>query len=71
MLEVTCKEVERGNEARAVPLEALVESLLFVAGEPISVETLAAVLSSRATDVESALERLANLYEDRGVLLQR
>ncbi|MBN1178726.1 MAG: SMC-Scp complex subunit ScpB [Anaerolineae bacterium] len=55
------------------PLEltALVESLLFVADEPVSTARLAAALEISQTEVEQALEALDSLLEGRGVCLER
>ena len=49
----------------------LVESLLFVAGEAVTVAQLAQALELPADTVESALERLAADLAGRGVRLQR
>jgi segregation and condensation protein B len=49
----------------------LVESLLFVAGEPVTVSQLARGLEAPADAVEAALEELAALCEARGVRVQR
>ncbi len=50
---------------------ALVESLLFVAPEPVTVDNLAAGLETSAEQVELALGELALAYETRGLRLQR
>jgi segregation and condensation protein B len=52
-------------------LSALIESILFVAGEPVSVERLASVLEVEPAQVEAALGALAESYAGRGVRLQR
>jgi len=49
----------------------LVESLLFVAGEPVTVTQLARTLELPADAVEAALEELAVQCQGRGVRLQR
>ncbi len=49
----------------------LVESLLFVAAEPILVQDLARVLTLSAEAVEGALEDLTNEYRTRGIRLLR
>jgi segregation and condensation protein B len=49
----------------------LVESLLFVAGEPVTVAQLAQALELPADAVEAALERLAADLTGRGVRVQR
>lgn len=58
--------------ATAAPtLSQLVESLLFVAGEPVSVAQLARALGAPADAVEAALEQLAAQCQTRGVRVQR
>jgi segregation and condensation protein B len=52
-------------------LEALVESLLFVADRPVTTESLAAALEVETEQVTAALERLDATYQGRGVRLQR
>jgi segregation and condensation protein B len=52
-------------------LIALVESLLFVAPEPVTVDNLAAGLETTAGEVEAALEMLAADYATRGLRVQR
>lgn len=52
-------------------LSQLVESLLFVAGEPVSVAQLARALDAPADAVEAALEDLAAQCQARGVRVQR
>jgi segregation and condensation protein B len=49
----------------------LVESLLFVASEPVTVGQLARALESPADAVELALEQLAIVCRERGVRVQR
>jgi len=49
----------------------ILESLLFVAGEPAPVERLATALELDAEDVELALLLLAETLQDRGIRLQR
>lgn len=53
------------------PLVQLVESLLFVAGEPVSVAQLARALEAPGDAVEAALELLAADCRARGVRVQR
>lgn len=50
-------------------LKSIIESLLFVYGEPISVEKLAKVTGRKKEEVERAIEELKNGLEDRGVVL--
>ncbi len=55
-----------GNE-----LKRSVESVLFVAEEPVRVEQLAAALEAPADLVEAALAALEQEYQGRGIRLQR
>jgi segregation and condensation protein B len=57
--------------AAAPSLLLLVESLLFVAGEPLTVTQLARALEAPADAVELALDELAARCRERGVRLQR
>lgn len=52
-------------------LPQLVESLLFVAGEPVSIAQLVRSLEAPGDAVEAALEELAAACRTRGVRLQR
>jgi segregation and condensation protein B len=52
-------------------LKALVESLLFVADRPASVEDLATALEVEPEDVENSLQTLSAEYQGRGIRLQR
>lgn len=52
-------------------LVQLVESLLFVAGEPVAIADLVRVLEVPLAEVEAALLRLAAAYQERGIRLQR
>jgi len=52
-------------------LKSLVESLLFVAEEPVSPGQLARALGVPEENVENALSTLAEEYRTRGVRLQR
>lgn len=61
-----------GNgDSQAPPLTALIESLLFVAGEPTPVSRLARSLGTTEPVVEEALKVLADELRERGVRLQR
>ncbi len=53
------------------PLHHLIESLLFVASEPVSVAQLAQVLEVSPALVEVALEQLGAEYDGRGIRMQR
>lgn len=57
--------------ATSLSLEALVESLLFVADGPTPVSRLAEALEVRPQQIEAALESLSTLYAERGLSLQR
>jgi segregation and condensation protein B len=54
-----------------LPVSALVENLLFVAQEPVSVERLATVLEISSEEVETVLSALGEEYDRRGLRLQR
>jgi segregation and condensation protein B len=54
-----------------LPLEALIESVLFVAPEPLEVVALAGLLGEPRDEVERALARLAEAGASRGVRVQR
>lgn len=59
------------GEAQAAPLKTLVESLLFVSDEPVSVDKLAAVLGATREEIDAVVEQLAIDYDARGFRLQR
>jgi|DewCreStandDraft_5_1066085.scaffolds.fasta_scaffold00080_137 segregation and condensation protein B len=52
-------------------LTVLVESLLFAAGRPVSLEELQTVLEARPEEVQEALDRLDAALDGRGLQLQR
>ncbi|MCS7177855.1 MAG: SMC-Scp complex subunit ScpB [Anaerolineae bacterium] len=52
-------------------LSGLVEALLFVADEPVSVDRLARALETPLVEVEAALEELERALQERGLRLQR
>ena len=52
-------------------LTQLLESLLFVAGEPAAIERLAATLAVTPEQIETALGLLAETLQNRGIRLQR
>jgi len=56
---------------QATTLESLLEGLLFVADEPVTVSRLALALDVTTDDVETALVALQEAYANRGVRLQR
>jgi len=68
--------VEEQAETPAPPpdyeqLARLLESLLFVAGEPAPIERLASALTQPVEDIELALLMLADNLQERGIRLQR
>jgi segregation and condensation protein B len=52
-------------------LESLIESLLFVADEPVAVSQLAKALEVEVNSIEGALKRLRTEYSQRGLRIQR
>ena len=58
------------NDDRTLDLAARVESVLFVAEEPVSTHRLAQALEVTPASVERALVSLASQYEGRGLRLQ-
>lgn len=54
-----------------LPLKSLIESLLFVADEPVQVDQLATLLKTDLEEIKIALEELAAEYDQlRGIRLQ-
>jgi segregation and condensation protein B len=49
----------------------IVEGLLFVASEPVTIDHLASVIECSSDDMERALEQLKESCRDRGMRLQR
>ncbi len=56
---------------RSLEIKSLVESLLFVADEPVGVERLASAIDVDSREIEDALQELSEEYEQRGLRLQR
>jgi segregation and condensation protein B len=52
-------------------IKPLIESLLFVADEPVAIGRLAAAIGVQQEAVEEALRELSEEYEQRGLRLQR
>lgn len=52
-------------------LSSQIESLLFVANEPVPVGDLAQTLNVSASEVSEAVDGLRELYADRGLRIQR
>ena len=65
--------MEDGNEISPAEYElsALLESVLFVASGPVSVGRLAKILETTPAVIESSLTTLNQIYESRGLRLQR
>jgi segregation and condensation protein B len=59
------------DASAALALAAQVEALLFAASEPVTVNALATALDATPTEIEAALEALAEHYQSRGIRLQR
>ncbi len=58
-------EIEERQPRNVSELVALIEALIFVADEPISVKVLAEVLEEERDAVESAVEELKSEFEQR------
>lgn len=52
-------------------LTQLIEAVLFVAGEPVTIEQLARILDAPPAQITAALDELSQSYAQRGVRLQR
>ena len=52
-------------------LTVIIEGLLFVAAEPVTVNQLATAIECKPTAVETALIELKELYKTRGIRIQR
>lgn len=59
------------SDEAADRLKPIVESLLFVADEPVKVALLARIVEADVDDVESAIDALATDCRERGVRVQR
>lgn len=59
------------TESTGLGLAALVESLLFVAPEPVTIANLATALEVSPEEIESALDALTQACAERGLRLQR
>ena len=55
----------------SLEIKSLIESLLFVADEPVAVERLASAIGVDCKAIEDALRELSEEYEQRGLRLQR
>jgi segregation and condensation protein B len=59
------------NDPSTLSLRAQLESLLFVASEPVEIDNLGAILRITTDQVEEALAVLQSEYTRRGIRLQR
>jgi segregation and condensation protein B len=59
------------SEAALDSLTLVVESILFVADEPVEIEVLSRICGSGASDVSAAIDALASYYQGRGLRIQR
>lgn len=55
---------------KRLELKALIESLLFVADRPVTVEHLATALDVPVEEIEAALQALREEYQERGIRIQ-
>ncbi|MCO6450074.1 MAG: SMC-Scp complex subunit ScpB [Caldilineales bacterium] len=70
VIEAVIAEIEE-QEPDEARLDLLLESLLFVAGEPAQVNKLATALAVKPSQIEASLVRLQADYQVRGIRLQR
>ena len=63
-------EIEEKQPRNIGEIISIVEALIFVAGEPLSVKTLAEVLTEDKETIEAAIEELIQEYEQRESGLQ-
>ena len=61
---------ERGGKRMPLQLAAVLEGLLFVAEQPLTIQELARVTRQPAREVRAALEELKAAWQERGILLQ-
>jgi segregation and condensation protein B len=59
------------REGQGLSIKSLIESLLFVADEPVAVDRLASILEISPEQVEQAISELSDEYAGRGLRLQR
>jgi len=62
---------DKDQSERELPLNILLEALLFAAPAPVSLAQLASTLEVTTRRVEIGLEELENYYERRGLRVQR
>ncbi len=63
-------EIEKKKARSIAELVSIIEALIFVADEPVSVKTLADVLEEEKEIIQSAIEELSKEYEERDGGLQ-
>ena len=68
---VVSSEPGQTPDKQGLPLKSVLESLLFVADEPVPLDRLAAAAGTSVEEVEAALTLLAQECSQRGVRLQR
>lgn len=56
---------------RDLSVESIIEGLLFVASEPVTVKQLAAAVDCQPAEIETALQALQSTLHERGIRLQR
>ena len=73
MPDCTDADARFGRDTGGQPLEliALIESLLFVADRPVTVDDLAAALDASPEEIDAALDALETACAARGVRVQR
>lgn len=52
-------------------LQSIIETLLFVHGEPLSAERIAKLTKAEEKDLQKALDDLVRHYQDRGIVILR
>jgi segregation and condensation protein B len=57
-------------EEAVLRLTPLVEALLFVAGEPISIQQIAKLVRATEVEVAATLQRIESDYADRGIVVR-
>ena len=62
---VELEQIEQAPARTIAELVAIIETLIFVADEPITVKTLADVLEEDKETIQAAVEELAKEYEER------
>ena len=68
---MTGEQPREDTSDRSLPVKAQIESLLFVANEPVHIDQIARVLQLGLDEVERELETLKREYDLRGFRLQQ